>query len=372
MRPSWWLPLILAAAVHAETNLTASQEKPLIIFVPDVFYSSLHFSLLQLYLSRSGQDIAVSLLPSSDQSDDSAASAAKDAIYVKTANLGQAIDQGVQVVLAMHGYGAIPASVAASGLSVRERRARGKQGGILGMISVGGILAQKDESWLDKVSNSSTTGSLPPWISRSDATTVKINSSLAPDSLFNEVRPYLTQSAINFCRSHSLSALTSRSEQPAWASQTPITIPGNATNSGNRTILPWDGRLIYLTLTKDRTLSVSAQMAMIGRASTQTAWETHAIQAFVPDTHLNEGSDHSPMLSRMEALGAWIQGFSAKWVAEQDAEDRGDKGGTSLPSAIPFPPVLQDNETGITLASTSSGLPNSRLPAATKSDWGTS
>ena len=69
------------------------------------------------------------------------------------------INSGREVVVIMHSYSGGPGAMAAKGLSVAERQATGKLGGVIGLIFVSAWIAQEGETF--------TTGSggrLSPWV----------------------------------------------------------------------------------------------------------------------------------------------------------------------------------------------------------------
>ena len=55
-------------------------------------------------------------------------------------------EEGKELVLIMHGMGAVKAGEAAKGLSTTERRAQKKRGGVIGLIAIAGVLAAEGQN----------------------------------------------------------------------------------------------------------------------------------------------------------------------------------------------------------------------------------
>lgn len=69
------------------------------------------------------------------------------------------INAGREVILIMHSYSGGPGAVAAKGLSLAERRAAGKPGGIIGLIFISAFIAEEGQTLL-----SSGGGKFAPWV----------------------------------------------------------------------------------------------------------------------------------------------------------------------------------------------------------------
>lgn len=69
------------------------------------------------------------------------------------------INAGLKVVLVVHSYSGGPGAVAAKGLSLPERRAAGKPGGIIGLIFINAFIAREGQSLL-----SGGGGKYAPWV----------------------------------------------------------------------------------------------------------------------------------------------------------------------------------------------------------------
>lgn len=70
-----------------------------------------------------------------------------------------AIEAGREVVVIVHSYSGGPGSVAAKGLSVADRRAAGRNGGVLGLIFISAFVAHEGQTLV-----SGNGGQLAPWV----------------------------------------------------------------------------------------------------------------------------------------------------------------------------------------------------------------
>lgn len=133
--------------------------RPVIVVVPAAWHMPIHYRAYTNQLQNAGYDTVTQRLPSTGSADPNAQSVAGDADFIRNTMLMPSIDAGQDVVLVMHSYSGGPGSVAAKGLSVAERRAAGKPGGIIGLIYVCAFVAKQGQSLLD-----GSGGKFAPWV----------------------------------------------------------------------------------------------------------------------------------------------------------------------------------------------------------------
>ncbi len=133
--------------------------KPVIAIVPAAWHAPIHYAGYADQLQHAGYDTVTQRLPSTGSSDPNVQSVAADADFIRMNMLMPSIDAGREVVLVMHSYSGGPGSMAAKGLSVPERRAAGRPGGILGLIYICAFVAKKGQSLLD-----GSGGKFAPWV----------------------------------------------------------------------------------------------------------------------------------------------------------------------------------------------------------------
>ena len=132
--------------------------KPMIFLLPDAWLpSDLYNGYLSLVQER-GYTAATIRYPSLNARNPKKADVAADAATARKALISH-MDKGNEIVLAMHGYGGMPGNAAAKGLSIGERKATGKSGGIIGLLMIGAIIAREGQSYAEVQG-----GSLPSWI----------------------------------------------------------------------------------------------------------------------------------------------------------------------------------------------------------------
>lgn len=84
---------------------------------------------------------------------------AVDAAFVREELLLPSINAGKEVVVIMHSYSGGPGAVAAEDLSIAQRRAAGRPGGIIGLIFISAFLALEGQTFV-----TGSGGVLPPWV----------------------------------------------------------------------------------------------------------------------------------------------------------------------------------------------------------------
>lgn len=147
--------LLTAAVILAQLN----KQSPVIALVPAAWHTPIHYELYFSSLHVAGYDTVTAQLPSCGSSNPKAQSVAADAAFIIEQLLMPSIDKGREVLVVMHSYGGGPGAMAAKGLSVAERRAAGKPGGIIGLIFVAAFVANDGQSLL-----SGSGGQYAPWV----------------------------------------------------------------------------------------------------------------------------------------------------------------------------------------------------------------
>ena len=148
------LPL-LTLGINAAADRTVlnhhGMDRPVIALVPGAWHSPIHYSILITLLKARGYQVVTHRNPSCDSDDPNAQSVSSDAAFIRSNLLLPQIDAGKDVILAMHSYGGCPGAVAAKGLSKAELAAKGKKGGIVGLIFICAFLANEGDSLLSKL-----------------------------------------------------------------------------------------------------------------------------------------------------------------------------------------------------------------------------
>ena len=136
---------------HLVQGPLASRHNPVVVLVPGAWLTPIQYSELVILLDLSGYQTVIQELPSVNSRDPDAHTVATDTAFVRNNLLLPQIRAGREVVLLMHSYGGFPGPVAANGLSKKELSARGKPGGIIGMIMLSAFVALEGQSLLDKL-----------------------------------------------------------------------------------------------------------------------------------------------------------------------------------------------------------------------------
>ncbi len=77
-----------------------------------------------------------------------------DVDYVRSTLLAPLLDEGKDIVIAMHSYGGVVGGSAVQGLSKTERAKEGKKGGVLGLVNMVALVIPVDVSPLDGMGGS--------------------------------------------------------------------------------------------------------------------------------------------------------------------------------------------------------------------------
>lgn len=136
-----------------------ADRNPVIALVPAAWHAPVHYRAYTDQLEANGYTISTRRLPSCDSSNPAAESVGRDAEFIRSVLLMPFINAGREVVVIMHSYSGGPGAMAAKGLSIPERRAAGKPGGIIGLIFISAFLAEEGQSLL-----SASGGAYAPWV----------------------------------------------------------------------------------------------------------------------------------------------------------------------------------------------------------------
>lgn len=139
--------------------VSMNSDRPVIALAPAAWFSPVHYVQYTDQLRLAGYHTITRRLPSCDSSDPQAQSVAIDAAFIRDHLLMPSINAGRKVILITHSYSGGPGAVAAKGLSLSERRATGKSGGIIGLIFISAFVAEEGQTLL-----SSSGGSFAPWV----------------------------------------------------------------------------------------------------------------------------------------------------------------------------------------------------------------
>lgn len=125
--------------------------KPIIVLVPGAWHQPAHYKSLVTALQESKFEVCTKKLPSVGSQKPFEQSVANDASFIETELLLPLANAGKDIILLMHSYGGCPGADAAKGLSKSERKAAGKQGGIVGLIFMCAFVAAEGDSLKSKL-----------------------------------------------------------------------------------------------------------------------------------------------------------------------------------------------------------------------------
>lgn len=135
-----------------------SKSRPTILFVPGAWLPlSNYFAYLQA-LQDAGYPTITATYPSLDPPDPDRADCSNDTAAIRSV-LFKVLAEGKEVVIIGHSYASMPASAAAKGQSVVERKVDGLPGGVVGLIFIAAFLVPEGISCAGAQG-----GNLPAWI----------------------------------------------------------------------------------------------------------------------------------------------------------------------------------------------------------------
>ncbi|KAL9042702.1 MAG: hypothetical protein Q9180_000404 [Flavoplaca navasiana] len=259
--------LLLLPPTISVTPLKNNNDKPILAIIPAAWHSPIHYSSYIDQLRSRGYTSVSERLPSCDSPNPKAQSVSTDAAFIRQRLLRPAIEAGKEIVVIMHSYSGGPGSVAAKGLSVDDRRAEGKEGGVIGLIYISAFVAQQGQTLV-----SGSGGRLAPWVVEHPNGQMSVVN--AAHIFYNDVPPALAELAISNLRDQARSTAFTPCGAPAWAD--PF----------------YANRLAYARTSLDNAIPVEAQDAMLQASGVR--WE---IQTF--------RTGHAPFLSQPRQLGLW-------------------------------------------------------------------
>ncbi|KAL8864803.1 MAG: hypothetical protein Q9174_007213 [Haloplaca sp. 1 TL-2023] len=171
----------------------------------------------------------------------------------------------------MHSYSGGPGAMAAKGLSLAERRAKGQPGGIIGLIFVSAWIAQEGEKF-----TSGSGGRLPQWVVENAISKPNGQTSVRnPKEIFyNDVPVSVAKWAIQNLGDEARAAAFTPSGPPAWND------------------IYYNGRRAYAKSNKDNALPLWAQQAMLTTSGVD--WD---VEVFA--------TGHMAFLSQPKLLSQW-------------------------------------------------------------------
>lgn len=145
--------------------------RPTILFVPGAWLSLSNYTAYISALQYAGYSTITTTYPSLNPSDPETADCSNDAAAIRLV-LSEILSEGKEVVIIGHSYASMPASAAAKGQSVSERKAGGHSGGVIGLIFIAAFLVPEGISCAGAQG-----GNLPAWILLN---TVSLSDNLQP------------------------------------------------------------------------------------------------------------------------------------------------------------------------------------------------
>lgn len=144
--------------------------KPTIAVVPGAWHAPAHFQEFTDLLEKAGYPTKTLQLPSSGSSNPNDHTAETDAKAIREQLLLPLLDGNNDVVLVLHSFAGSPGSVAAKGLSKKDRTSGG---GIIGLVYIAAFLAAEGVSLL-----SAFGGQFEPWVQVDVRTSIHLTHTL--------------------------------------------------------------------------------------------------------------------------------------------------------------------------------------------------
>ncbi|KAB8213023.1 alpha/beta-hydrolase [Aspergillus novoparasiticus] len=242
-----------------------SQRLPLVVLVPGAWHKPTCFKQLQHELRTLGLPSATVAHPSVGSSSVPLKTLTDDVASPRH-TLENISDNGDEIVLLMHSYGGVVGSAAAKDLSISQRRAQGKSGGILMMIYLAAFALPAGTSLFEAAG-----GTAPAWWEYRIYSNDSLRSNPA-DVFYND----LTEDAQRYWISQLLPTAAADFELPS-------------------TYEPWkDITTMYIYTEQDHAIPLQMQQSMVARIGD------------VETASLN--SSHSPFLSIPGIVAGLVQG----------------------------------------------------------------
>ncbi|KAJ3572533.1 hypothetical protein NPX13_g5016 [Xylaria arbuscula] len=182
-----------------------ANSKPIVFFLPGGYHTSWIYDSVRNILSDRGFATDASDLISVGATDANVGMYS-DATHLRS-QLMKILNQGNEIILVAHSYGGIVASNAVDGLSVEQRAAQGKKGGIILILYLAGLVVPAGRTFL------SLCPPTPSW-------DVIENGFLVPKNpLYNfyaDVEPLLASKAVNALKPMSPGVLKDETKYEPW------------------------------------------------------------------------------------------------------------------------------------------------------------
>ncbi|KAI9725590.1 MAG: hypothetical protein M1828_003078 [Chrysothrix sp. TS-e1954] len=134
-------------------------DKPVIVFSPGAWHPASAYNGFFKALESAGYPTPKAITyPSLTSKEPEKTTCAEDAECVRH-EIMPLVEEGKDVIVLMHSYGAQPGSAGAHGLSKKARMREGKHGGVLGLIVFSGFIINEGLSCAGSMG-----GALPPWV----------------------------------------------------------------------------------------------------------------------------------------------------------------------------------------------------------------
>ncbi|KAL8732135.1 MAG: hypothetical protein Q9181_004050 [Wetmoreana brouardii] len=264
-------------------SISLADDKPVVVVVPAAWHSPIHYTQFTDQLNRAGFETASLRLPSCDSSHPQRQSVTVDAVFIREKLLMPSINAARRVVLVVHSYAGGPGAMAAKGLSIAERRAAGKHGGVIGLIFISAFVAKEGQSLL-----SGSGGKFAPWvIEHSDG---QLGVRNAKEVFYNGVPDALADFAVRHLKLQARASAETLCGPPAWADAA------------------YNGRRAFVLCTLDNAIPLAAQEAMIQQSGVQ--WDLVSFK-----------TGHAPFLSQPKELSTWTIAEISKFNAIDNTVD---------------------------------------------------
>ncbi|CZS94156.1 related to signal peptide protein [Rhynchosporium agropyri] len=239
-----------------------STEQPTIFFVPGAWHGPEGFSAVRELLKPLGYPTE-SIAHPSIGAEPPNKTLGDDAAHTRAA-IEKLVDAGKKVVVVLHSYGGVVGSCAVEDLGFKERKAAGKEGGVVNLVYMCAFALPKGVSLLDALG-----GNPLPWMKfKGDYVTPD-----SPEEVFY----------------HDMSP----SEQQKWIARLKHT--SAAVFAGKSTYQPWDHMpCTYIFCEDDKAIPLTVQQGMAG--SMGAGVSTFSIKA-----------SHSPFLSTPQKVVEGIE-----------------------------------------------------------------
>lgn len=116
--------------------------KPIIVCIPGAFHATSSWDKVAIPLRQQGYTVFTPPLATCTTTEDAHEIVGKttlDDVSVIHQQLLPLLDQGAEALLVSHSYGSVSATLAIEGHTVADRKSRGLNGGIIGLVVIAGF-----------------------------------------------------------------------------------------------------------------------------------------------------------------------------------------------------------------------------------------